>query len=984
MPRQNLHDINVRPLLTLALMLAALTATLFLPFGFTSQAASSIVKTDRLSTSIPQTGSRLNAETNFPSSISEAPEFLTQAPAIVNGKIAFVSDRDGNFEIYTMNPDGSNQVRVTFNSWNEFSPTWSPKGTMIAFTGFQFGNISQIYVMNPNGSGQKKLSADSGASDTNPAWSPDESKIAFHRDSGAQSGLYVMNANGNNATRIGSGDYPAWSPDGTKIAFSCVAGGNEAVCLSDADGSNQIVLTDRSTSTHLGFIPTEREPAWSPDGTKIAYTSNRSGNSEIYLMNANGTNQVRLTNNPLSDAANPCWSPDGTKIAFRDSVIGDIIAMNADGSGLQNISNRNGSADTQPSWQLRLVSSPPIPPTSSLTLLSMSGEQGDYIGGPNNYYYNATDGTFGASANDNTGDGTVDSVSLSFMSSDHWWYLDFNTSRMLGKNLEPGFYDDAQRAPFASTGHPGLSISGDGRGCNQLTGNFTVHEAVFDYSGASPKVVSFTASFEQHCEGGPAALLGTIYYNYTGSAVTYDIGGLVVDTSGNPVSGLPIVLSGSNTLTTNTDPSGKYTFENLLPGGNFRVIPKVSPNYVFSPQTQTLKRLSADQGAINFTAVPLYSISGKVTDNNGSAMTGVQVTLAGTKAATAFTDNSGNYSFTDLRSDGNYTVTPSRQFFGFAPENRTFNTLNGNQTVNFTGTRLSFAIGGRVINEFGTGIGGITINLSGTQSATMQTDSMGNYSFANLPAGGNYGITAIRPNYTFTPPSQSIFGLNSNFNSVNFTGRLVNYIISGVVLDGSGNAITNVILTLSGSKTGATTANLNGAYSFTVPAEGNYTITPSKSNYVFAPASRTFNNLSGNQPANFIGSPLPQLILDLSGPDPNQAAAIDSILFLRDPFPVINAANLLNQGTDKNTRVIIFVTNLQLAQGESPSAVIVNLVGSNNQPYEIGAEDVRFISSFNFTQVTFRLPDSLASGTCLVKVRAHGLESNAGTMRIAN
>ena len=118
-----------------------------------------------------------------------------------------------------MSPDGSNQeIRVTFNPWNEFAPAWSLKGTMIAFTGIQGANMSQIYVMNPNGSSQKKLSSDPAASDTNPAWSPDESKIAFHRDS-AQSGLYVMNADGTNATRIGEGDYPAWSPDGTKDRF---------------------------------------------------------------------------------------------------------------------------------------------------------------------------------------------------------------------------------------------------------------------------------------------------------------------------------------------------------------------------------------------------------------------------------------------------------------------------------------------------------------------------------------------------------------------------------------------------------------------------------------------------------------------------------------------------------------------------------------------------------------------------------------------
>jgi len=126
-------------------------------------------------------------------------------------------------------------------------------------------------------------------------------------------------------------------------------------------------------------------------------------------------------------------------------------------------------------------------------------------------------------------------------------------------------------------------------------------------------------------------------------------------------------------------------------------------------------------------------------------------------------------------------------------------------------------------------------------------------------------------------------------------------------------------------------------------------------------------------------SPL-QLILDESGPDPNQVAALDSELFLRDPFPIVNSANLLNQGPDRNTRAIIFITNLQLAQGENSSSVVVNLIDSSSQSYDIAAEDVRPVP--NFTQVVFRLPENLPAGTCAVKVKAHGQTSSAGTIRI--
>jgi hypothetical protein len=128
--------------------------------------------------------------------------------------------------------------------------------------------------------------------------------------------------------------------------------------------------------------------------------------------------------------------------------------------------------------------------------------------------------------------------------------------------------------------------------------------------------------------------------------------------------------------------------------------------------------------------------------------------------------------------------------------------------------------------------------------------------------------------------------------------------------------------------------------------------------------------------------PPPQLMLDGSEPGAQQAAALDATLFFRDPFPVVNTHNLLNQGPDKNTRVVLLVTNLQLVQGETASSVIVNLTGSNNEAYNLPAEDVRPVISSNFAQVVFRLPDALAPGTCTIKVKARGQESNLGTIRI--
>jgi len=127
---------------------------------------------------------------------------------------------------------------------------------------------------------------------------------------------------------------------------------------------------------------------------------------------------------------------------------------------------------------------------------------------------------------------------------------------------------------------------------------------------------------------------------------------------------------------------------------------------------------------------------------------------------------------------------------------------------------------------------------------------------------------------------------------------------------------------------------------------------------------------------NCSSASVPQILLEETGPVADQATAFDSILWLRDPFLVLNGANLINPVADINTRVVILVSNL------SPSSpVVVNLIDSNNQSHEIPAQDVRAVPNQEFTQVTFRLP-SLPAGTCRIKVIANGQSSNTATFRI--
>jgi hypothetical protein len=129
----------------------------------------------------------------------------------------------------------------------------------------------------------------------------------------------------------------------------------------------------------------------------------------------------------------------------------------------------------------------------------------------------------------------------------------------------------------------------------------------------------------------------------------------------------------------------------------------------------------------------------------------------------------------------------------------------------------------------------------------------------------------------------------------------------------------------------------------------------------------------------FSNSAIPQLATNETAN--NEAAAVN-LLLMRDPFDPTNSAEWLNAGADRNTRLILFVGNLTLAQGESASSVVVRLVDSANEVFDVPAEDVRPVPNQTFTQVTLRIPDNIASGSCVVTIRAHGQASNSGSISI--
>jgi Tol biopolymer transport system component len=253
-------------------------------------------------------------------------------------KILFQSDRDnpstGYMDIYVMNADGSGITRLTSDANDDSTATWSPDGSKIVFQSMRNGLIYQVCSMNIDGSNQVSLSA-SLSNDSEPAWSPDGTKIAFgsDRDHVGFKNLYVVNSNGSGQQRLtfSSGEVqdtqPMWSPDASRIAF---------------------------VSTRDSVLETWQET--DDDGNYIT-KSTLHVNKEVYVMNADGSGQTRLTNELANDDS-PSWTPDGSKIIFRSDRERDgsdpssqVWVMNPDGTGQTDLSPTN-DGDYSANWVL--------------------------------------------------------------------------------------------------------------------------------------------------------------------------------------------------------------------------------------------------------------------------------------------------------------------------------------------------------------------------------------------------------------------------------------------------------------------------------------------------------------------------------------------------------------------------------------------------------------------------------------------------------
>ena len=238
-----------------------------------------------------------------------------------NARIAFSSAAHGNPDIYVINADGTGLTNLTNHLAEDMAPAWSPDGKRIAFTSTRNG--LNILVMNSDGSRQAFVTNFANEGGHTPAWSPNGHQIAFQE----HGGIHVINVQDppipalalNN--KLTDGWDPAWHPAGTHIAYTAQRNReNGDIYIMDANGGQETRLTDHPEL--------DSQPAWHPSGNWIAYRSHRNPpdimgdgvnlgdkNSEIYLTDINGNLEVNLTNHPGNDKL-PSWSPDGNHIVF--------------------------------------------------------------------------------------------------------------------------------------------------------------------------------------------------------------------------------------------------------------------------------------------------------------------------------------------------------------------------------------------------------------------------------------------------------------------------------------------------------------------------------------------------------------------------------------------------------------------------------------------------------------------------------------------
>ena len=760
----------------------------------------------------------------------------------------------------------------------------------------------RLLVINADGTGQSILTEGGNVRDGNPVYSPDGSKIAFDRAILGKTHIYIMNADGTNPVAVTSDGplpntsfhrYPTWSPDGTRLAFISDREGarKSEIWVININGGGLTKLTTNIQVGSDGAGPVfgwDQNPRWSPDGSRIAFDSTRDGLSQtkLYVMNADGSNQTRLTDN-VNDDRFPSWSPDSQRIAFRRSngFTAGINIINRDGSNPVHVTIDGGAPVWSPDG-LRFVttqSDPNIGFKPALFVLNIDGTNSVKI----------TNNSFGSS-------------------SPAW-------------------------APTSSTPIPTSTISG-----------------------------------------------------------------FVRDGKGAPISGATLTLTGLfNPRITQSDAAGAYSFPGL-PVGNYK-IDIVKSGFGFVPPSVNFTQLNTDQ-TVNFTAFVAFSISGQV---NGLGGNSIFVTLSGSENRQVLTAFNGSYSFDILPAGGNYTVAVNNPIWNVTPAATTFNNLSENQIANFNAVRATYTISG-TITRLGQPKPGIEVRLedgSGFAPPTRITDQNGHYSFSDVLAGVNYFVRPVGANYLMQPQTRDFTSLDGN-KTADFVALSVNQLLftkaTYATVEGALNLVVTVVrggnatgvgpitvqyTTVDGTATaGLDYSGVSGTLNFPEGTFSQNITIPIMDDQIREGTERfsiTLSNPTGEVDLGTISTATVTIVDNdtrlITEADSDRAVALNSTLLLTGPFSLTTWPNF---STDQRTRISLFVEGLEFNPGVPLPPISVRAVDIQQKEFLLPPEAIAFYSTLPFSQLIVRLPENLSPGDLMVTLTVNGQPSNSARISI--
>ncbi|MCY7348217.1 MAG: carboxypeptidase regulatory-like domain-containing protein [Pyrinomonadaceae bacterium] len=623
------------------------------------------------------------------------------------------------------------------------------------------------------------------------------------------SGLSIMNADGSAAVRLFNDSFspaltPAISPNGSKIAFTkyvplivnpTTTSYNSRVFIMNFDGTNQQQITPDGT----GGV-SEISPVWSPDGTKIAFVR-RGSTSQIKVINLNTSGETSVTSlgSGVFSIGRISWSPDGTKIAYEvTSFTSSVIrVINSDGSGsVQEIASLAG----KPSW------SPDGTKIAFIKYASVNSNPGGQIALMNPNGTNVSILTSDAQSAINEVDWSPDGAYLVFHRKQ------FPTFGIISQNGTPVVSSNDIRFELDwGTAFSPATLTG---------GNVNI----------------------------TAGVTSVTFGNVTGAGQTTVIP-IPPNSAGTLPGGFAVSGFGAYEITTTANVTPPinvcFTVPAVLPLAQFnQIVILHRENGILVPKPTTrdfpTRRVCALVNSLSPFVIAeqinaaLPSITGLAQDANGNPLRDVEIKLTGAANRTTTTDSNGLFTFPNLTAGANYNVQPKQIGYIFSEYNQDFVNLAGENTIVFTGTANDFQIGGRVLNANGNGIGAVRITLDGAISGEVLTDADGNYVFTNLPADGDYLITAVSGNAnSFAPPQIFINALTGNISGADFmqfAPTAASASVGGRVRSANGKAISGarVSLTDSSGITRSARTNFQGRYRFDgVPAGDTYIISVS-------------------------------------------------------------------------------------------------------------------------------------------------------------